>query len=392
LPVFEAYQEFVKGMDAFGVDYQRSVRHFTRAIELDPTFATAKLYIAVAYGNQRLYEKACDYLESIEKTREELSLIEICLLDWAKASYGGQNETALRHIREAKRLAPDNAVIAHVLGGEALGLNRPREAVQAYALLAFLDPKTSFVRPASGWCFYVLTGAHHMLGEYKKELKVAKQAEKYFPENMHFPVIEARALAALGKIGDVRKVVADCLDVDAPSGTPGNVMMEAARELYAHGHKDASREFADMAIEWAEGRPGAERKTERRQGFYADALYFAGRFDEAGKIYASLAAEHPEDIDYQGYLGTLAARRGDRDEAMRVSGELAAIDRRFLFGSHTYWRACIASLLGEKERAVALLKEAFSQGQAYGTSLHRDVDLEPLWDYPPFKELLRPKG
>jgi len=71
---------------------------------------------------------------------------------------------------------------------------------------------------------------------------------------------------------------------------------------------------------------------------------------------------------------------------------LAAIDRRFLFGGHTYWRACIASLLGEKEQAVALLKEAFSQGCGYGVHLRQAIDLEPLWDYPPFKELLRPKG
>ena len=48
--------------------------------------------------------------------------------------------------------------------------------------------------------------------------------------------------------------------------------------------------------------------------------------------------------------------------------------------------------VGEKERAVALLKEAFSQGLDYGVYLHRDIDLEPLWDYQPFKELLRPKG
>ena len=77
---------------------------------------------------------------------------------------------------------------------------------------------------------------------------------------------------------------------------------------------------------------------------------------------------------------------------MKISEELGKIDRRFLFGRHTYWRACIATLLGEKDRAVALLKEAFGQGRSYGVDLHRDIDLEPLWDYPPFKEILRPKG
>jgi len=76
---------------------------------------------------------------------------------------------------------------------------------------------------------------------------------------------------------------------------------------------------------------------------------------------------------------------------MEISGELAATDRPYLFGNHTYWRACIAAQLNEKERAVALLQESFNQGRPYGLFLHRDIDLEPLWDYPPFKEILRPK-
>jgi tetratricopeptide (TPR) repeat protein len=254
------------------------------------------------------------------------------------------------------------------------------------------DPNILFTRPSSTWWFGHLAAAHHMLGEYRKELDVAKQGRMYSPKDLSFPAIEARAFAALGKIGEVRKVVEGCLNVDATSRTPGYVMMEGARELYARGYKDASLEFAAMAIEWAEGRPEAERKTEGRRGFYANALYIAGRIDEAGRIYGSLAAEHPENISLQGILGTLAARRGDREEALRVFEELGKIDRPFLFGSPAYWRACIAALLGEKEQAVALLREAFGQGRSYGVSLHRDIDLEPLWDYPPFKELIRPKG
>jgi hypothetical protein len=88
----------------------------------------------------------------------------------------------------------------------------------------------------------------------------------------------------------------------------------------------------------------------------------------------------------------LAARRGDREGATRIFEELGKIERPYLFGNHLYWRACIAALLGEKERAVALLKEAFSQGLDYGVYLRQEIDLEPLWDYPPFKDLLRPKG
>ena len=63
-----------------------------------------------------------------------------------------------------------------------------------------------------------------------------------------------------------------------------------------------------------------------------------------------------------GRLGTLAARRGDLDEALRYSGLLENLDMPYLFGRHTLWRARIAALLGEKEHAMRLLKQALEQG------------------------------
>jgi hypothetical protein len=56
------------------------------------------------------------------------------------------------------------------------------------------------------------------------------------------------------------------------------------------------------------------------------------------------------------------------------------------------WRARIASLLGDEAAAVALLREALAQGREYGPGLHAELDFQPLWDFPPYQELMRPKG
>ncbi|MDI6698069.1 MAG: protein kinase [Candidatus Saccharicenans sp.] len=391
-PVYEAFQEYLQGLELFAVDYGQAVRHFARAVELDPKFAAPKLYIAVSYGNQGRYEEAAATLQSILEARDELSSFENLIFDWYDAELKGQNEKALRLIREAEKLTPNFFTIKYIVGYEALGINRPKETVKTYAWMDSQDPKAHFTRRTGAWWFGVLAEAHHMLGEYRKEIEVAKQGRKYYPKDLTFTRIEARALAALGKADEVKRVVEGCLSVDAPSGTPGGVMMEAAREYYAHGHKAEGQKMAAAAIEWAESRPEAERKTKAHQEFYADALYFAGRWDEAGRIFESLAAGDPENIDYQGYLGTLAARRGDRERARRVFEELGKLERSFLLGDHLWWQARITSLFGDKEQAVGLLREAFNQGLSYGVYLHREIDLESLWDYPPFKELLRPKG
>ena len=52
-----------------------------------------------------------------------------------------------------------------------------------------------------------------------------------------------------------------------------------------------------------------------------------------------------------------------------------------------YERAQIAAALGERERAMELLRRSSPLWEA-----HVDPLLEPLWDYPPFQEWLRPKG
>jgi len=171
------------------------------------------------------------------------------------------------------------------------------------------------------------------------------------------------------------------------SYSPGTVMRYAAEELRAHGHEEAAMEIANRAVEWYQ----SHLTPTRYRSALARALYLAKRWDEAHPFFEKLADENPDNINYKGYLGTLAARRGNREKALEIFNELQQMDRPYLYGDHNYWCACISSLLGKHQQAVVLLKEAFAQGFSSPINLHRDMDLEPLRDYPPFQELVRPK-
>ena len=45
----------------------------------------------------------------------------------------------------------------------------------------------------------------------------------------------------------------------------------------------------------------------------------AERWEDARVLYHDLAAEFPDNVNFQGFLGTIAARSADRDEALRIS-------------------------------------------------------------------------
>ncbi|MFB3111583.1 MAG: hypothetical protein ACE10G_06085 [Gemmatimonadales bacterium] len=111
-----------------------------------------------------------------------------------------------------------------------------------------------------------------------------------------------------------------------------------------------------------------------------------------GSMLREFAEQSPAAYGNLGVLGVIAARLGEIEEARRIDDRLAAIDRPYVFGGPMLWRARIAASLGERERAVNLLRDAFGRGTNYGIWLHRDPELASLRDHPPFQELLRPKG
>jgi tetratricopeptide (TPR) repeat protein len=171
-------------------------------------------------------------------------------------------------------------------------------------------------------------------------------------------------------------------------------LISSGQELRVHGYREESLDFLERAVQWLKSRPESETKTEEYRSGLANLIYWTKKWDEAKAMYEALAKENPEEFYYHSFLGFIAARMGNREEAQRISDELGRVERPYLFGLIPYYQACIASLLGEKEKAVKLLQESVDQGGTFGpgSRYHPNLALEPLADYPPFKEFIKPKG
>jgi hypothetical protein len=112
------------------------------------------------------------------------------------------------------------------------------------------------------------------------------------------------------------------------------------------------------------------------------------RWDESRALLEQFLAEDPNEPAMLMHLALVADYQGDLDETLRLSRLVA---REVPWIRH-YLHACIAAGRGERERAMALLGEAMASGMLYSIGLQRNIYLESLWDYPPFQELLGPKG
>jgi tetratricopeptide (TPR) repeat protein len=386
-PLYEAYNEYMLGLKIFF--RTQAIEHFERALELDQEFTLPYIGLAVKYGSLREWEKVEPIFEYLDQNQEQLSPYERHWLDCIAGYMEGNKESALNHIRQVENLAPEYIYVNYMVGLTANTVNRPRITIEAFEKIQPESYEEYFSGISGRRWFRIFARAHHMMGDYKQELKVVHRARKYYPNGLM--IDEARAMAAMGKIDKVNEVIEKSLEMTSATNQ-GRIMFDAARELREHGHHEAYKELANRAVEWFKERLSKQEITETLRSDYARALYGAERWKEAQDEFKALAEQYPDSIGYKGYLGTLAARIGDKATAQQISEELKNIDRPYIMGEHTYWRACIASLLGEQEQAVALLREALSQGQSYGIGLLRDMDFESLRDYKPFKDLLKPKG
>jgi tetratricopeptide (TPR) repeat protein len=390
---YEAYREFVAGSADAGFDWKATLAHTERAVEIDPEFWAAQLRLVAAYSALGDPAKAAAALARVEKASARLSPTELLQFEYLKARGEGRRLDALEAARKHHALVPRDPVSSYMAASLALTLNRPKDALTLLGDMQALD-WTEMAKWRQGtWFVRVSAQAHHYLREYDGELADVALCLKYYPGDQSCRENQVRVLAAQGKLDELNRAIEESLASPSSSGySAGTVMLEAAEELRAHGHPDEAVRIAQRAEQWYAARRPDDAEGEVTPANRAEILWMAGRWKEARDVAEQFARDNPRSMIPEGLRGVMAARAGDRKTAAACDAFLSAIDRPTAKGPALVWRAYIAAQLGERDRAVEFLRDAFAKGAAFDRYLHRYVYLEPLQGYAPFEELLNPKG
>jgi tetratricopeptide (TPR) repeat protein len=382
-PQLDAYLEYLAGRELFGRDYPRLIAHFERASEMSPGFLMPRVMLVMAYSNLGDDRRVAAEMSRIADRTDRLTKAERLLVEYLTESLARRPADALRALTQLQELAPASWVVNYGIQQEALVLNRPRVAIEAFHRVPLNGRHVNHA-----WRLSLFARALHAVGDYQGELDAARLARKYQPGALSYASSEVRALAALGRLDELIRVIEDALAVHARDGNPGTVMEQAAIELRAHGYRDESIRVAARAAEWLGSRPEPAINQLENRALLARVLYLAEAWDDSFAKFTALASEDPGSVDYAGYLGAIAARQGRTTWAAATNGRLEQRRSATLSGRDTYWRACITALLGDKAKAVELLRQSLSEGQ-YATRAHHDPHFESLRDFEPFIALTR---
>lgn len=379
-----------------------ALQHIERAMTLDPEYFQARLWRAQFIQDNfapTYYPLSRTIGDSIRRElgprMDRLSTFERTLYDYIVAARLGRVADAIAALRQLQNLAPWTAPAAR-LPRILMDQNRPREALRLIKSMPPSRDANGKLVPAkedpARWS--LIAGIDHYLGDRAGNIEAANELRRLEPDNMASVRTQLIAAAWDGDSAHIHDLLATARSLPPRAASYdffGDLELQMAQELMAHGHAPLGRQLLHDAIDWLESRGNDDRRVVHRRAL---AYYAVPDYPKAKAALAIILRIDSTSTQYVGLAGRIAARADDTVEARRRWDQLAQMRDPGLLGAPVQERAFIAAGFGRKDEAVSLLQEAFAQGIGWNIwwRLHWFPDTQQLRDYPPFEKLLQPKG
>jgi tetratricopeptide (TPR) repeat protein len=287
--------------------------------------------------------------------RERLAPYDYHALDEQVAQCEGDWERAYRQARALVELRPGSAFLDYSLALQAMQLGRFGEA-KALVGRHTLDQGVAEVGPN-----YALVSAQlaSVSGDRERGLDVIHWIRARHPGFGPAWAMEVTFLARAGRVEATERLVDSMLATRLePRAAIVNGLRRAAASFSACGDTAAARRLLTSALAALDGMPSA--RVGRQRLDRAQVLYELGRLGEAEVVLREIVAGDSANVDARGYLGFIAVLRRDTAAARGADAWLEAARAPHVF-TRTMYRARVAALRGDRERALALLGPALDE-------------------------------
>ncbi|HEY4953708.1 MAG TPA: protein kinase [Gemmatimonadaceae bacterium] len=389
-PSLAAYEEVYRGMEAYlRGDDSSQFAHFERAAQLDTMYTTPLVFLAFAHVFHFQYEAAESAMRRAESLSERLTPAERALLDHLQALMRGDRDQAVITAQRFLSLVPGSQEAPLLLASVALSTQRPKLALAA---LAQSDPNRGLNLVAPVYWIYQAKAAGEQ-GDWKRSLAMARTGVDRFPQSAIMGELTASALARLNQVPEMEGALARLPSRNKPLLERAQLAIKLWGDLESAGVYHAA---TNLVQQYARLMDGAASDTTRESRYTRGGLYWrAGRLRDAQTIFSSLAAADTgiDRLRDLGQLGITSARLGDGAAASLAEKQISDATPRYQRGTQKLLQAEIAAALNERARAVSLLREGLALGlglETLGGALIGNPDLQPLYGFLAFEELLKP--
>ena len=193
----EVFRFYLEGTNSFAkMDFSQAREMYLKALEIDSNFIPAMIHLTGTYGNQGLFEDAKKWSITLYEKRHKVSRFENLAIEANYATYFGIPADAIKYYKLILDIDDQISLVYYMIGLNYIRLGQYENAIPE--LEKNLELRRSWGIKSVWAPDYALLGeAYHKTGQYRKEQRLYKQAEKDFPNDPL--IIRFQAILALAR-------------------------------------------------------------------------------------------------------------------------------------------------------------------------------------------------
>jgi tetratricopeptide (TPR) repeat protein len=179
----EAYRYYIYGENAFKKsDFYTAMNWYLQTIAIDTNFADAYIMLSSTYQYQGIYDQAKKWSLRLYEKRDILPMYQKVYANWGYARYFETPYEEIKYLEQLRELDDQIPFNYYLIGGDYRRLQQYDKAIPYFEKALGIYHKWD-VKP--WWTNYYtdLGRAYHKTGQYKKERKTYRKAERDFPND-----------------------------------------------------------------------------------------------------------------------------------------------------------------------------------------------------------------
>jgi tetratricopeptide (TPR) repeat protein len=177
----EAYRCFVSGNNAMTKgDWSKARDWYLQALSIDSNFISANGELYFMYLNTGMTEQANQTFLKLYKKKDQLSWAGKLGVNWIYASNFESPGEQIKCLKQLQELDDQNISYPYLMGNKYRELNQYDKAIIEYKKGLEISHKWDI---KDYWAYPALGESYHKTGQYKKEKKLYKEAEREFSDH-----------------------------------------------------------------------------------------------------------------------------------------------------------------------------------------------------------------
>lgn len=177
----EAYRYYILGLTAYYKnDFPTAKDYFLQALSVDSSLVSAMAGISTAYYNMGDYATGKEWCLRSRELYDQMSLKDKIKNDALYAVYFETLNDRINHLRQLVALDDQNPMFYFNIGDCYFEMNEDYKAIPEFEKALMLFDKWD-TKPYWGAFYYELGICYHRTGQYKKEKKLYRKADRDFP-------------------------------------------------------------------------------------------------------------------------------------------------------------------------------------------------------------------